>query len=195
MQQGDGRLVSLPKFNVAPDMLSEHDSDRKRNIHKSLRIDEELEERIEYMIHDPKLGFGGRFSAFAVWAFEQGVYACAKVVGDPKAKALVDYYHEARNSEVMQQHLLKMNEQTGKDAAVLEQWIKADEADGALSFLEEMVARLEHVPVGKWYRFLARKVLDNEAVQRTLEIANAGTAKQMQRAAAISRTLEAATGQ
>jgi len=188
-------LVNLPKFSVAPDDLPENDLATKRTVTKTVRIDEDMQLRIEDLLHDPSSGFGGHFTSFALWAFKQGIYACAAVSHDPKFKALVGYYREAHDDEAMQQKLLKMNEQTSRDAAILEQWIKADETDGALGFLERMVARLEKVPVGRWYKFLAHKLIDNESVTRTLEAANAGTPKQMQRAAAISRTLEAATGQ
>ena len=188
-------MVNLPKFNLAPDALPEYALGKYHKVHKSVRIDEDLEHLIEDVLHDPGLGFGGHFTAFAIWALEQGVYACVKAASDPKFKTLAGYYRDAQSGEIMQQHLLKMNEQISKDAAVLEQWVKADETDGALSFLERMVARLENVPVGKWYRSLAHKIISNESVTRTLEAANAGTPKQMQRAAAISRTLEAATGQ
>lgn len=189
-------MVSLPKFNVEPDALPEFALNKKHEVHKSVRIDVELEHLIEDALHDPRLGFGGHFTAFALWAFEQGIAACGKAGSDPEFKTLAGYYHAAQNDENMQKHLLNINELLSRDAAILEQWIKADETDGALAFLERMVARLEDVPVGKWYKLLAHKIMDNESVTRTLEAANAelGTTR-AQRAAAISRTLEAATGQ
>ena len=185
----------LPRLNVAPDDLPEVGLGRKRTVPKSVRIEEDLEDLIEDMIHNPKLGFRGHFTAFAIWALEQGVYACARAVTDSSYKGLVNVYREAHEQEIMQQHMLRINEQISRDASILEQWIKAGETDGALVYLEQMTARLERVPIGKWYKFLAHKIFDDEAVSRTLEAANAGTPKQMKRAAVITQMLEAATGQ
>jgi hypothetical protein len=188
-------LVNLPKFNVAPDALPENALATKRTVTKTVRIDEELERRIEDILHDPRSGFGGHYTALAIWSLEQCVYAYAKVASDPKFRALARVYRERQDRLTMQQHLLNINEMVSKDAAILGQWIMADDTDGGLTYLEEMVGILDQVPLGKWYKLIARKINDNESVTHTLEAANAGTPKQQQRAKAITDVLEAATGQ
>ena len=190
-------MVNLPKFSVAPDDLPEQGLATKRTVTKTVRIDEDTQFRIEDLLHDPRLGFGGHFTSFALWAFEQGIYACAKASNDPAFKMLVSLRRTAQKREVRQLHMLTFNERLNKDAAFMEQWLKTDDRDYALELLEEMMDELDSMRGSNWYKTIAQKIKDNATVDHLLTAANSetGTSKQRQRAKAVTDVLEAATGQ
>lgn len=186
---------SLPGFNVDPELLPEASKGSNRNITKTFRIDEDLEQRLEYVLHDPTLGFHGQFTSFAIWCLEQGLQACAVASTDAHFRSMQRAYIRMRAREERQRHILTLNEQLAKEMSALDQWMNVGDLDAAMSWLEDIVDQLEDVPPGNWSRFLAHKIMDAEATTRTLNAANAGTAAQRQRAAAVTAALEAATGQ
>jgi hypothetical protein len=188
-------MATLPPFNLGVEELTDRSRNQSRLVTKTIRIDEELEHRIEDAIHHPHLPFGGHFSTFGNWALEKAVEAAAKACDDPDFRSLVMSHRELKELHDRQQNLINFNEEATKLLASVDQWLRSGSLDGALDTISSMNRIVSEVPSGRWRKFLASKILLAEPTQETLRQANAGSSEQMRKAASITVFLEAATGQ
>jgi hypothetical protein len=188
--------TTLPSFNLGVEELPESGREQRRLITKTIRIDEELHDRIVDAIHHPRLPFGGHFSTFGNWALEKAVEAAARASNDPEFCSLVMTHRKLKRLHDRHQHAVTFDEDVATMVADVSQWLQSGNLDAALDSLLQLNETLpDVVHVGPWRKHLAAKIFLAEPTQETLRQANAGSSEQMRKAASITAFLEAATGE